>query len=110
MTKPPARVPPSAVPEEAIERLHRRERPTPIAGDVKVTRESAARLGSPSIWRYRLDVHADPAPPRYFARYEAAVTHGEELASQRKVSLMYVEDGTLAILMNYRSISTGGAT
>lgn len=99
----PRRIAPTDDPAETVERVAPRRVQTVEIGDVLITRESAGRLSTLSTWRYRLAVKGEAGEhSRTFARYEAAAAQGEELASRRKVRLLYVEDASTSLLMDYR--------
>jgi hypothetical protein len=98
--QPPKRIRPQDDPEETVERLAK-TRLSLQEGDILVTREAAGGPLAPSFWRYAL-TSVGSHDVRYFARYDYAAREGEHLAAQRRVRLLYVEDGTPAVLMDYR--------
>ena len=98
--QPPKRIRPQDDPDETVERVAK-TRPSLQEGDIVITREAAGGPLAPSFWRYAL-TSAGSNDVRHFARYDYAAREGEHLAAQRRVRLVYVEDSTPTVLMDYR--------
>jgi hypothetical protein len=96
------RISPQDAPAEAVERVAKL-RIAPEHGDVVITREPAGWSNTVSMWRYALTIDDSPDSARQFARYSSAAVEGEQLAQRRRSRLLYVEDGTVALLMDYRA-------
>jgi hypothetical protein len=86
----PERTPSQSDPDGAIERIVPRRQLRIDVGDVVIRREPGGlRLESRTI--YLLQLHgSEPLPDRY-ATFEHAAAKGEELATQHKVRLFYIE-------------------
>jgi hypothetical protein len=95
------RISPQDAPAEAVERVARL-RITPEHGDVVVVREPAGWSTGASMWRYSLKIQGSQDDARKFARYDSAAIEGEQIAQRRERRLLYVEDGTVTLLMDYR--------
>ena len=103
---------PTDDPAEAVERVLSRRQLLVEDGDIVIARESAGilrgtfgidSLTRPSSLTYRLIVRGQPDDSRrVFATYERAAVDGEALAAERRVRLFYDEDGSLALLKDYR--------
>jgi hypothetical protein len=103
----PTRIPPTADPAEAIERLVSRKQLRLEAGDIVVVRELMPRLqlsAAGTLWWFRVRTYLAPeADARVFTSFHHAASHGEQLAAQRHARLLLVEDGVPTLLNDYRS-------
>ena|SRR5258706_15171659 len=103
---------PTDDPAEAVERVLSRRQLLVEDGDIVIARESASilrgtfgidSLAGPPSQTYRLIVRGQPDDSRQvFATYERATVEGESLAAEHRVRLFYDEDGSLALLKDYR--------
>ena len=98
--KPTKRIAPIDDPAEAVERISG-GRIIREPGDVVIRREPAGRLDTMSMWRYAL-TFTGVDTTKYFARYETAAMEGEQAAHRSRARLIYVEDGSESVLMDYR--------
>ena len=98
---PTKRISPKDVPAEAVERVVR-TRLLPDYGDVLIDREPAGWSTASSMWRYALKLEGAVDGTRHFARYDTAAMEGEQLANRKQTRLLYVEDGTASLLVDYR--------
>jgi len=97
--------PPAQVPAEAIERLSPRlklER-----GDIALVREPLPRvnprpLSTEPQWRFRVCIEGERGSSQFFTSFAAAAARAEEIAAERSARLLFVEDGVVALLANYR--------
>ena len=103
----PTRIPPTADPAEAIERLVSRKQLRLEAGDIVVVREPMPRLqlsAAGTLWWFRVSTYLAPeANGCVFTSFHHAASHGEQLAAQRHARLLLVEDGVPTLLNDYRS-------
>ena len=86
----PERTPSQSDPDGALERLLQRRHLKFQEGDVIITRQ-AGGLRAESRAVYHLHVHGSGPLPDRFASFEHAAAKGEDLATQHKVRLFYVE-------------------
>ena len=102
----PARIPPTADPAEAIERLISRKQLRLEVGDILVVREPMPRLQLSAVgtlWWFRVSTYLAPeADSHVFTSFHHAASHGEQLASQRHARLLLVENGVPTLLNDYR--------
>ena len=104
----PERVAPSASPADAVERVLRRRELRLQSGDVVVYREPLPRVNPRPVitaerqWRYRVTVDGDPKHNHFFAGFVNAATYGEQLATERRSRLMFVEEDVATMLADYR--------
>ena len=103
----PTRIPPTADPAEAIERLVPRKQLRLEAGDIVIVREPMPRLqlsATGTLWWFRVSTYLAPeADGRVFTSFHHAASHGEQLAAQCHARLLLVEDGVPTLLNDYRS-------
>ena len=103
--QPPQRITPDQDPSEAVERVVGTRSVETEPGDVVIRRETAGRLTTePTVttWRYALLVEGASQDVRHFARYDFAAIEGEQLAAKMRARLLYLEDDTGTLLMDYR--------
>lgn len=103
---PPDRIPPVDDPAGALERLVSRKQLRVERSDVVIAREPMPRLqpsASQYRWWFRVSVYLFPeADNRVFTSFHHAASHGEQLASQRRARLLFIEDGVPTLLNDYR--------
>ena len=103
----PTRIPPTADPAEAIQRLVPRTQLRLEAGDILVVREPMPRLqlsAAGTLWWFRVSTYLTPeANSRVFTSFHHAASHGEQLAAQCHARLLLVEDGVPTLLNDYRA-------
>ncbi len=90
-----------------MERLVSRKQLRVEQGDVVIARESMPRL-QPSAtahrWWFRVTVYLSPdGDGRVFTSFHHAASHGEQLASQRRARLLFIEDTVPTLLNDYRA-------
>jgi hypothetical protein len=104
----PRRIAPTDAPADAIERVLPRKRLQLVAGDVVVARERVPRVNPNPLsrvpqWHYRVSIHADPAcERRLFHGFMHAAAAADQLAAELRSRVMFVEDGILSLLADYR--------
>jgi hypothetical protein len=102
---PPTRIPPADDPAEAMERLVSRRQVQVERGDVIIAREPVPRLkpATAPLWQFRVSVHpAATGEGRVFNSFQHAASEGEQMATQGKRRLLFVEDGMPTLLDDYR--------
>jgi len=104
-SKAPKRQAPADAPSDAIERVSPRlklER-----GDIALIRESLPRVNPQPLskepqWRYRVCVEGERGSSQFFTSFAVAAAHAEEMATERSARLLFVEDGVVSLLADYR--------
>lgn len=101
----PTRQSPSDAPADAIERVS--PRLTLERGDVALIREALPRVNPTPIstetqWRYRVCVEGEHGSSQFFNSFAAAAARAEEIATERSARLLFVEDGVVSLLADYR--------
>ena len=103
---PPNRIPPADALPDVVERLVSRRQVQLEDGDVVITRERVPLVNSsplyPVPWRYRVTVRGTDMDPHTYNSFQHAASEAEQLASQRKARIVYVEDNTPNVLGDYR--------
>ena len=106
-TKPtPKLQPPAEAPADAIERVSPR-RQTIVSGDVVVSREPLPLVNPTPIfketqWRYRVCIEGQPGSSQFFDGFAAASARAEDLATRYPARIMFVEEGVVSLLADYR--------
>ena len=103
----PTRQSPSDAPADAIERVS--PRLTLERGDVGLIREALPRVNPTPIstetqWRYRVYVEGEYGSSQFFNSFAAAAARAEEIATERSARLLFVEDGVMSLLADYRRL------
>jgi hypothetical protein len=108
MGNEPKRIPPTDAPADAIERITRRKHLQLVPGDVVVSREQVPRVNTNPIsletqWRYRVSIHTDPwGESQVFFGFVHAAAAAEQLGTELKTRVMYLEDDVPSLLADYR--------
>jgi hypothetical protein len=97
-------IPPNADPAEAVERIVPRRHLLFEDGDVLIVRTSATLRPAELQSVYELRIRGLGGIGERFASFEHAVARGDQLATARRVRLMYVEapDDPPHLLKDYR--------
>src|SRR5688500_18455722 len=92
----PERISPRSDTAETLERLVSRRQLRVEAGDVVIAREPLPRLQptpTDAQWWFRVAVYPRGNPDeRVFTSFHHAALHAEQLASQRRARLLFIED------------------
>ena len=78
-----------------------------LPGDVVVKREPLPRVNPRPMsaepqWRYRVSLHDESGTSQYFDGFVHAATRAEQLASDLRRRIMFVEDDVASMLADYR--------
>ena len=100
----PVPIPPLADPAEAVERIVPRRQLLLEDGDVLIVRASAGLHATIGRAVYELRLRGQGATGERFASFEHAASRGDQLALQRHVRLMFIEnqDEPPHLLKDYR--------
>jgi hypothetical protein len=109
-SKPPVRprlISPTESPADAIERIVSRRHLQLEHGDVLIVRERVPSVNPKPMskvpqWRYRVSVHPESHKGQVYTSFPHAASHAEQLASQRRCRLMFVEDDIPSLLSDHR--------
>ena len=76
-------------------------------GDIALMREPLPRvnprpLSTEPQWRYRVCIEGERGSSQFFTSFAPAAARAEEMAAQRSARLLFVEDGVVSLLANYR--------
>ena len=101
------RLAPSEATAEAMERIAPRRQLGLEKGDVVITRERVPRVNPKSAvkepqWRYRVARHPDPHDAHVFNSFAHAASYAEQWAGDRRLRIIYVDDGMPSLIADYR--------
>jgi hypothetical protein len=103
----PRRIPPAEAASEIVERVAPRRHIQIEPDDVVIVRERLPRVNprlppEVPLWRFRLGLSGSAGPSSTFTSFAHAASAGEQLATERRTRLMYIEDDVPALLADYR--------
>ena len=55
-------------------------------------------------WRYRVCVEGEHGSSQFFNSFAATAARAEEIATEGSARLLFVEDGVVSLLANYRRL------
>ena len=107
------RLPPEEAPAEALERIAGRRALVITRGDVVVWRESLPKVNTNPLtskpqWRFRVYIQGVRESSQFFSSFAHAASRAEELATEHRARLMFVEDEIPSLLADYRDARQRG--